>query len=252
MSKTTNSIPKGVTIDIDASPEDKSTSKSWFGVSNSSPSSETIVDSSSSDSSSSSKSLIPKGNSGYIRIGVIIVILLFLGVNIFSYLGDFFQNIKDTSAPIIGSILQNLGLVVTETTKDVTQITAEGAKLGVDVAAGTVESGIDVIQGQLDMDQSGSQNNTSTPTTNTNTNAKQGSLSASLTSALADAEYNSEPLPDDATSSTQRAGPTKSGYCYIGEDRGFRSCISVKDSDVCMSGQIFPSNEICVNPSLRE
>ncbi len=245
MSKTTNSIPKGVTIDIDASPEDKSTSKSWFGVSNSSPSSETIV-----DSSSSSKSLIPKGNSGYIRIGVIIVILLFLGVNIFSYLGDFFQNIKDTSAPIIGSILQNLGLVVTETTKDVTQITAEGAKLGVDVAAGTVESGIDVIQGQLDMDQSGSQNNTSTPTTNTN--AKQGSLSASLTSALADAEYNSEPLPDDATSSTQRAGPTKSGYCYIGEDRGFRSCVSVKDSDVCMSGQIFPSNEICVNPSLRE
>ena len=245
MSKTTNSIPKGVTIDIDASPEDKSTSKSWFGVSNSSPSSETIV-----DSSSSSKSLIPKGNSGYIRIGVIIVILLFLGVNIFSYLGDFFQNIKDTSAPIIGSILQNLGLVVTETTKDVTQITAEGAKLGVDVAAGTVESGIDVIQGQLDMDQSGSQNKTSTPTTNSN--AKQGSLSASLTNALADAEYNSEPLPDDATSSTQRAGPTKSGYCYIGEDRGFRSCVSVKDSDVCMSGQIFPSNEICVNPSLRE
>ena len=249
MSKTTNSIPKGVTIDIDASPEDKSTSKSWFGFSNSSPSTENTVDSSSS-SDSSSNSLMSKGNSSYIRIGLIIVILLFLGVNIFSYLGDFFQNIKDTSAPIIGSILQNLGLVVTETTKDVTQITAEGAKLGVDVAAGTVESGIDVIQGQLDMDQSGSQNNTSTPTTNTN--AKQGSLSASLTSALADAEYNSEPLPDDATSSTQRAGPTKSGYCYIGEDRGFRSCISVKDSDVCMSGQIFPSNEICVNPSLRE
>ena len=245
MSKTTNSIPKGVTIDIDASPEDKSTSKSWFGVSNSSPSSETIV-----DSSSSSKSLIPKGNSGYIRIGVIIVILLFLGVNIFSYLGDFFQNIKDTSAPIIGSILQNLGLVVTETTKDVTQITAEGAKLGVDVAAGTVESGIDVIQGQLDIDQGSSQNNSSAP--NSNSNAKQGLLSASLSSALADAEYNSEPLPDDATSSTQRAGPTKSGYCYIGEDRGFRSCVSVKDSDVCMSGQIFPSNEICVNPSLRE
>ena len=257
MSKTTNSIPKGVTIDIDASPEDKSTSKSWFGFSNSSPSTETNVDSSYSsssfDSSSSSKSLMSKGNSGYIRIGLIIVILLFLGVNIFSYLGDFFQNIKDTSAPIIGSILQNLGLVVTETTKDVTQLTAEGAKLGVDVAAGTVESGIDVIQGQLDIDQSSSQNNISkSSTTSSNNTSNQGSLSASLTSALADAEYNSEPLPDDATSSTQRAGPTKSGYCYIGEDRGFRSCISVKDSDVCMSGQIFPSNEICVNPSLRE
>jgi len=249
MSKTTNSIPKGVTIDIDASPEDKSTSKSWFGFSNSSPSTENTVDSSSS-SDSSSNSLMSKGNSSYIRIGLIIVILLFLGVNIFSYLGDFFQNIKDTSAPIIGSILQNLGLVVTETTKDVTQLTAEGAKLGVDVAAGTVESGIDVIQGQLDIDQCSSQNNSSAP--NSNSNAKQGLLSASLSSALADAEYNSEPLPDDATSSTQRAGPSKSGYCYIGEDRGFRSCVSVKDSDVCMSGKIFPSNEICVNPSLRE
>ena len=83
----------------------------------------------------------------------------------------FFQNIKDTSAPIIGSILQNLGLVVTETTKDVTQLTAEGAKLGVDVAAGTVESGIDVIQGQLDIEnpsqsQSRSLNNNSNNTIN--------------------------------------------------------------------------------------
>ena len=77
-------------------------------------------------------------------------------------------------------------------------------------------------------------------------------LSASLSSALADAEYNTEPLPDDATSSTQRTSSGKSGYCYIGEDRGFRSCIEVKNADTCMSGDIFPSQAICVNPSLRE
>ncbi len=77
------------------------------------------------------------------------------------------------------------------------------------------------------------------------------SISSSLSSALADAEYNSEPIPDDSMSSTQRVGPGKSGYCYIGEDRGFRSCIQVKDSDMCMSGDIFPSQDICVNPSLR-
>ena len=104
---------------------------------------------------------------------------------------------------------------------------------------------MDVIQGQLDLEQSGN-------SSQQQQQSSKSSISASLTSALANAEENTEPLPDDATSSTQRAGPTKSGYCYIGEDRGFRSCISVKDSDVCMSGQIFPSNEICVNPSLRE
>ena len=139
-----------------------------------------------------------------------------------------------------------LGLVVIillETTKDVTSLTAEGAKLGVDVAAGTIESGIDVIQGQLDLEQS------SKPVT---PKQQQASISASLTSALADAEENTDPLPDDATSSTQRNGSNKSGYCYIGEDRGFRSCIYVKENDACMSGDIFPSQDLCVNPSLRE
>ena len=45
--------------------------------------------------------------------------------------------------------------------------------------------------------------------------------------------------------------PKKSGYCYIGEDRGHRSCVRVGKGDVCMSGDIFPSIEICINPSFR-
>jgi hypothetical protein len=71
----------------------------------------------------------------------------------------------------------------------------------------------------------------------------------SLNKALSDAE-NKVPEPDDATSVTQRSG--KSGYCYIGEDRGFRSCIRVGENDTCMSGDIFPTQAICINPSLRE
>jgi hypothetical protein len=46
-------------------------------------------------------------------------------------------------------------------------------------------------------------------------------------------------------------GGTKSGYCYIGEDKGYRSCAYVGVNDTCMSGEIFPTNDICVNPSLR-
>jgi len=240
MSKT-DKIPEGITIDIDASPETPE-SKSLFGFDFSKSSLNDSTTNSSTEYKSSYKGLL----SNYGRIGLIIVILLFLGINIFSYLGDFFQKIKDTSAPIIGDILKNMGLIVSETTKDVTKITADSAKLGVDVAAGTIESGIDVIQGQLDLEQ---QNNSNK---NSNNNSNKNSLSASLNTALADAEYNSEPLPDDATSSTQRNRSSKSGYCYIGEDRGFRSCISVNENDTCMSGDIFPSNEICINPSLRE
>jgi hypothetical protein len=42
-----------------------------------------------------------------------------------------------------------------------------------------------------------------------------------------------------------------SGWCYIGEERGYRTCAQVGVDDKCMSGDIFPSQEICMNPSLR-
>lgn len=209
-------------------------------------------------SSSSSNSL--NNNTGkltYMRLGLIIVILLFLGVNIFSYLGDFLQKLKEIFAPFLKNILESVGYVVTESAKDATQIAAQGAKLGIDVAAGTVESGIDVIQGQLDISQTDTQRvktniQTQQSRSSNSTQDEFGKLSSSLSTALANAEEQLEPVPDDALSSTQRNGSHKSGYCYIGEDRGFRSCIYVKEDDICMSGDIFPSQSICVNPSLRK
>lgn len=57
---------------------------------------------------------------------------------------------------------------------------------------------------------------------------------------------------DDSYSSIQKSkSSSKSGWCYIGEDRGFRSCINVGENDTCMSGDIFPTSDICVNPNLR-
>ena len=57
---------------------------------------------------------------------------------------------------------------------------------------------------------------------------------------------------DDSASTIQSSRPGgQSGWCYIGEDRGFRSCTKVNETDVCMSGNIFPSEDICMNPNLR-
>ena len=55
-----------------------------------------------------------------------------------------------------------------------------------------------------------------------------------------------EPQPEDSLSTYGKAG-----WCYIGEDRGFRTCAQVGVNDKCMSGEIFPSQEICINPNLR-
>ena len=60
------------------------------------------------------------------------------------------------------------------------------------------------------------------------------------------------PLADDTTSRLQMTPKSKAGFCYIGEDRGFRSCIEVGEGDICMSGDIFPTQDICINPNLRE
>ena len=62
---------------------------------------------------------------------------------------------------------------------------------------------------------------------------------------------NPLPTPDITGSKTQAVQATKSGFCYIGEDRGFRSCVPVKSGNQCMSGDIFPTQAICINPNLR-
>ena len=56
--------------------------------------------------------------------------------------------------------------------------------------------------------------------------------------------------PDSLTNSPIQTAPQK-GYCYIGTDRGYRSCIHVNQRSACMSGQLFPTKAVCVSPTLR-
>ena len=60
-------------------------------------------------------------------------------------------------------------------------------------------------------------------------------------------QSNTAPIANDSYINNS----SKTGWCYIGEEGGNRSCIDVGDNDLCMSGNIFPSQEICINPSLR-
>ena len=68
-----------------------------------------------------------------------------------------------------------------------------------------------------------------------------------LDSALNDASSKKPPEPSD--SSTYTTG--KAGWCYIGDDRNTRACAQIGVNDMCMSGDIFPTQEVCMNPNLR-
>ena len=180
---------------------------------------------------------------------IIILILAFLGINVFVYLGKGLQEITTFFSPI----LKLFGYEVLETTKQTIDVSAEGAKTGIDLTAEGAKTGIDIATGAIDLATgvSGKQASSSLPTQTTiDANSNPDTEHNNIQNALNDAKQDQEVMPDDSKSSIQ-ASSGKSGWCYIGEDRGTRSCSQVGVNDMCMSGDIFPSNEICINPNLR-
>ena len=114
------------------------------------------------------------------------------------------------------------------------------------------------VNTKVKIDNSAKSNGNGNGNANGNKNTKQ-KTQASVTppppkppsSSNTDPKYNvSNPTPDSVTSNTQTK-KTKGGYCYIGEDRGYRSCVQVEDSNKCMSGEVFPNKDMCINANLR-
>lgn len=195
-------------------------------------------------------------NIGWMQIVLILIVLSFMGVNLFSNLAEVSDWFGDTFGPAFKKIFGFFGIVTVRATEKAVNITATGAKTGIDIVAGTVDSGLGVIEGQLQnaKQSAGSGSGASAgagASAGLGLGSGAGAGSSALNMALADA-HPQIPEPDDTMSHTQKNGSNKAGFCYIGEDRGFRSCIKVNEADTCMSGQIFPTSDICVNPNLRE
>lgn len=169
------------------------------------------------------------------RYMFIILILAFLGINLLSYLDGVIRAIVSVLRPFFALF----GYTIGETAKETVKIVKTGSKDIIDVAAGTLTGGINLLEKGL-TGKSATSKGSSSQTTNTTSDSNKK-------------PRFSFPIPDDAGSKTQASkAKSNAGYCYIGEDRGFRSCIQVNDSDTCMSGDIFPTQEICINPSLRQ
>lgn len=195
----------------------------------------------------------------YFKVVMLILILAFLGFNLFKYLADATDNTTDLLGDPLKQIAAIFGYTVGETTKNIVDTSAEGTKLGIDVAAGATENAIDL--GQRALGASSTSKSDSSDKSSSSSSKKSSSdskksepddLDKAINTSSSKKKSTSIPEPDDATSRTQSSKASKSGYCYIGEDRGFRSCIKVNDPNRCMSGEIFPTRDICINPTLRE
>ncbi len=170
--------------------------------------------------------------------------LALLTINLFTYLGEAtsdnntllgrigqaFRNLSSDAAKGIKVVIKQTANVSSEGTKGVVDLAAQGTKGVVNVAAEGTKEIADVTAGAI----------------NSGVNVLEKGLIRERTPT-----ETAEPQPDTVGDVTQRQGG-KSGYCYIGEDRGFRSCVKVGNMDKCMSGNIFPTEAVCINPNLRE
>ena len=172
---------------------------------------------------------------------IIFFVLSFLGFNIFVYLAKGTQTISEIFKPVVERLSYLLGI----TTLQTINVAATGTQSVVNATTDVINTSLNTIENTTQVNQSGQTQHNSHPDI-----SQHNTLNQALNNTTSQRQQSGgeDYQADDSTSSIQLG---KAGWCYIGEDRGFRSCAEVGVNDTCMSGEIFPTNDVCVNPNLR-
>jgi hypothetical protein len=200
-----------------------------------------------------------------------IFFLAIIGINVFTYLAKGTEATSSLFLPIynwfseqVGKILVFFGFSTLETTKQTVQTSATGTKAGVDVVSNVTTGTINAVENPMAPISSlytSTGIDGKTPSKLTDTATPIGPTPSpnqvmGRKQNLVDLEENTlnAALKNASQTSSQQVVPNasgKSGWCYTGMDQGFRNCAPVGANDVCMSGDIFPSQDICINQNLR-
>jgi hypothetical protein len=182
-----------------------------------------------------SSSTLFSNNNIIIILLVVLLIFSFLGINILTILGNIFQNFVQIFGPMVSQILSIFGYTTGTVLNKTADVVSDTAKAGIDIAEGSIQSVGNILR----------------DASNPNVNDK---TKYSLDNALNNSKVSSgEPNADSSENPIQR--PISSGkqtWCLVGEYQGKRGCIEVNEHDRCLSGQVFPSQKMCLNPTLTQ
>jgi hypothetical protein len=212
---------------------------------------------------------------------VIIILLALYGFNIFKYLAEG----TDIITALISPFTYVIALLSGDTLKTTIQNTSEGGQVlitgitnffgaiiiflsqlftgSLKVAEKTSVSAIDELQSNIIKDKTNSAENKNSKQVTKNeeveddTDAKETTIlknerkiaersrdvSREVKNNI-DKKEKTDPVP--LQTSTQ-----EHGYCYIGKNNNVRNCAKVSSKNKCMSGDIFPTMDLCINPNLR-
>ena len=164
----------------------------------------------------------------------VILILSLLGINIFIIFGNGLQKLIDIFNPVVSKALSDLGYASGTVIDKSSDVLADASKVGIDIAHGTLDS-----VGELLIKASGQAPGT----------GKNIDIAINQPPTVAP----NQPNPDASTSPIQSAASSsKNKWCLVGEYNGARGCVSVTEQDKCMSGQVFPTQQMCLNPTMTQ
>ena len=163
----------------------------------------------------------------------ILLILSFLGINLFTMFGTVIETIVAILGPFVAQVLSIFGYTTGSVLNKTADVVGDVAKTGVDVAEGSLQS-----VGSILKDAS---------------RKHVDPTAASQLDNVLNVSPNrmNDPSPSPSESPIQKpitAG--KTGWCLVGEYEGKRGCVEVGEQDKCMSGQLFASLNACANPNV--
>jgi hypothetical protein len=207
---------------------------------------------------------------------VIIILLALYGFNIFKYLAQG----TDIITALISPFTYVIALLTGTTVKTIIQNISQGGQTlitelsnffgalinffsqffsgSLKVAEKTSVSAIDELQSNIVKDKTNSAESKKSKqvveeaveaedTTLLKNERKLAERSREVSSEVKDTINKKEKTdPAPLQTSTQ-----EHGYCYIGKNNNVRNCAKVSSKNKCMSGDIFPTMDLCINPNLR-
>ena len=165
-----------------------------------------------------------------------LLVFSFLGINILAVSGNLLQSITNVISPIFSDILYAFGYTTGNIINKSADVVANTAKLGIDVADGVAhEVGDLLIPGD---------NNT------------KDEREVIVKTDIIEVKKPDIIVTDNAPKSDKSENPiqnsiasNKMSWCLVGEYESKRGCVSVTDADKCLSGQMYPSQQMCINPN---
>lgn len=185
--------------------------------------------------SSSLPSASTDSTGGFSNKTIIIILCIFIFLVLLNpSIGNIFRNIAAIAYNLIMKILSLFGYVTGSAINVTADVTSDVARAGVDIAEETLHSVGNILTGTPGQQQ-------------------LPDLDKKLNTSTIGQQNAQIPSPDTTENPIQnQISQEKSSWCLVGEYKGRRGCIEVSEHDKCMSGQVYPSQKMCLNPTLSK